>query len=321
MRASPQRRAGHCRGRAGGRRAGGGLASLHAAPHGVRRRSLAVPGWSRRPTTSAWVDLRPPAGEAQLHGALAGGQRQWALADGIASFLFALSGSQVDISGHYPGWRPDPSSPLLALAQQVFRREFGAESTMQVIHAGLECGLIAAPCRASTSRLVWPHHPRRPRAGERVEIESVGKAWRLLAAILAETLPPSHRDHQPSPPHLPAGLRTLAACTAAPSPLVPQLREALPPGLHRCRRGRAQAPPHHLVHQDRCRECDRSAARAPWPSCRPGRAVHLRQDPGRHRLAGRRTDVILQLVFHPTGARRRQLQRRSAACADAEPLS
>jgi dipeptidase D len=161
------------------------LASLHAAPHGVRRRSLAVPGVVETSNNLGMVDLGPGGGHCNFMVRSLVDSGSQALADEIAS-LFALSASQVDISGHYPGWRPDPGSPLLALAQQVFRREFGAESTVQVIHAGLECGLIAARYPGIDIVSFGPTIRGAHAPGERVDIESVGKAWRLLAAILAE---------------------------------------------------------------------------------------------------------------------------------------
>ena len=168
------------------------LASLHAAPHGVRRRSLAVPGVVETSNNLGMVDVGPDGGHCNfmVRSLVDSGSR--ALADEIAS-LFALSGSGVEIAGHYPGWRPDPASPLLALAQAVFHREFDAESTVQVIHAGLECGLIAARYPGMDIISFGPTIRGAHAPGERVEIESVGKAWRLLGAILAEAASlPSH---------------------------------------------------------------------------------------------------------------------------------
>jgi dipeptidase D len=69
-----------------------------------------------------------------------------ALADEIASG-FALAGCTVSLGGHYPSWRPDPTSDLLATSRAVYAREYGAsygESKVQVIHAGLECGIIGS---------------------------------------------------------------------------------------------------------------------------------------------------------------------------------
>ena len=89
------------------------------------------------------------------------------------------------ISGGYPGWTPDPDSPLLALAQRVYAREFGAEAALQVIHAGLECGIIGAKYPGLEMISFGPtiHGAHAP--GERVEVASVELSWKLLTAILA----------------------------------------------------------------------------------------------------------------------------------------
>ena len=79
------------------------LASLHAAPHGVRRRSLAVPGVVETSNNLGMVDLQPTGGQCNFMVRSLVDSGSQALADEIAS-LFALSGSQVDISG---GWIAD----------------------------------------------------------------------------------------------------------------------------------------------------------------------------------------------------------------------
>ena len=82
-----------------------------------------------------------------------------ALADEIVSLL-ALSGTVAEKAGHYPGWSPNPDSRLLSLCRSVYRQEFGSDSRVQVIHAGLECGIIGAKypeldiCLLYTSRCV-----------------------------------------------------------------------------------------------------------------------------------------------------------------------
>ena len=107
-----------------------------------------------------------------------------ALADEIVS-LFALSGTVVDKDGYYPGWAPNPGSPLLALCQAVYRREFGGESTVQVIHAGLECGIIGAKYPGLDIVSFGPTIRGAHAPGEAVDIGSVGRCWHLLRAILA----------------------------------------------------------------------------------------------------------------------------------------
>ncbi|AYH44224.1 aminoacyl-histidine dipeptidase [Azoarcus sp. DN11] len=162
------------------------LGSLHAAPHGVRRRSLSVPGVVETSNNLGIVVLRPDGGSCSfmvrslLDGAAI------ALGEEIVS-LFGLSGTSAVTSGHYPGWAPQADSPLLALCRDVYRHEFGAESQVQVIHAGLECGLIAAKYPDMQIVSFGPTIRGAHAPGERVEIASVGRVWHLLGAILAAT--------------------------------------------------------------------------------------------------------------------------------------
>ncbi len=93
-------------------------------------------------------------------------------------------GLQAWTDGAYPGWTPNPSSSLLALCQQVYAREFGAPASLQVIHAGLECGLLAASHPHLDMISFGPDIRGAHAPGERVEIASVARCWRLLQAVL-----------------------------------------------------------------------------------------------------------------------------------------
>ena len=161
------------------------LASLHAAPHGVKRFSRQVPGVVETSNNLGIVDLTPTGGYCNFMVRSLVDCAADALADEIVS-LFALSGTAAEKSGQYPGWTPKPDSALLKTCQSVFRRDFAADSTVQVIHAGLECGLIGAKYPGLDIVSFGPtiHGAHAP--GERVEVKSVERCWKLLRAILAE---------------------------------------------------------------------------------------------------------------------------------------
>jgi len=160
------------------------LASLHAAPHGVRRHSVQLPGVVETSNNLGVVAITADGGSCSfmVRSLLASGSES--LADEIVS-LFALSGTVAEKAGHYPGWEPNPESPLLALCRSVYAREFGVESKVQVIHAGLECGLIAARYPGVDMVSFGPTIRGAHAPGERVEIATVGHCWPLLQAILA----------------------------------------------------------------------------------------------------------------------------------------
>lgn len=110
-------------------------------------------------------------------------------ADELADQLLkraAAQGFQAVKRGPYPGWKPNPESALLALAQRVHVREFNAEPGLQVIHAGLECGLLAASHPDLDMISFGPDIRGAHAPGEAVEIQSVERCWRLLQAILQE---------------------------------------------------------------------------------------------------------------------------------------
>lgn len=160
------------------------LDSLHAAPHGVHRMSQRVKGVVETSNNLGMVDLQPDGGHCNFMVRSltdTGGQ---ALAEQILS-LFRLSGTHAQAAGHYPGWTPNPESRLLALCQDVYRQEFDAQSRVQVIHAGLECGIIAAKYPDMDIVSFGPTIRGAHAPGEAVEIASVASTWRLLTAILA----------------------------------------------------------------------------------------------------------------------------------------
>lgn len=97
---------------------------------------------------------------------------------------FSMAGMKVELSGDYPAWQPNPKSETVELMKDIYRELFNAENRVQVIHAGLECGIIGAlrPQMDLVSfgpTLRSPHTPN-----ERCYIPSVGKYWKFVKTIL-----------------------------------------------------------------------------------------------------------------------------------------
>lgn len=98
--------------------------------------------------------------------------------------LGTLAGAKTSAKGSYPGWQPDASSPVMALVRETYQRLFNSTPNIQVIHAGLECGLFKKPYPdmdmvSIGSTITGPHSP-----DEQVHIESVGHYWTLLTELL-----------------------------------------------------------------------------------------------------------------------------------------
>jgi dipeptidase D len=99
--------------------------------------------------------------------------------------LSELAGTQISLTGAYPGWKPNMNSTILKTAQQVYRKKYGNESKIMAIHAGLECGLfgVAYPKWDMISFGPTIMHPHSP--DEKVNIESVGRFWDFLVDVLS----------------------------------------------------------------------------------------------------------------------------------------
>lgn len=98
--------------------------------------------------------------------------------------LVTLAGAKTSAKGSYPGWQPDASSPVMALVRETYQRLFNSTPNIQVIHAGLECGLFKKPYPdmdmvSIGPTITGPHSP-----DEQVHIESVGHYWTLLTELL-----------------------------------------------------------------------------------------------------------------------------------------
>ncbi|MBU0689704.1 MAG: beta-Ala-His dipeptidase [Gammaproteobacteria bacterium] len=112
------------------------------------------------------------------------------LADKLVSFASGY-GLRAYKDGAYPGWTPNPASPLLVLCQQVYEQQFGAPASLQVIHAGLECGLLAASHPHLDMISFGPDIRGAHAPGEKVEITSVAHCWELLQAVLRALAKPA----------------------------------------------------------------------------------------------------------------------------------
>ena len=101
---------------------------------------------------------------------------------------FAMAGMSVELDGAYPAWQPNPASQIVGIMEGIYKDLFGTDNKVQVVHAGLECGLIGAmyPQMDMVSfgpTLRSPHTP-----DERCHIPSVDKYYRFVVATL-ENIP------------------------------------------------------------------------------------------------------------------------------------
>ncbi len=155
--------------------------------NGVARMNTVMPGVVESSSNLAIVETTP--GEANVQILIRGSLES--LKEALASSLesvFLLAGAKVEFNGSYPGWQPNLNSPILKTMKLVYHNLYGIEPKINVIHAGLECGIIGAayPGMDMISfgpTLRFPHSP-----DEKVNIPSVAKYWKYMVAVL-ENIP------------------------------------------------------------------------------------------------------------------------------------
>jgi dipeptidase D len=89
--------------------------------------------------------------------------------------LGKLAGAKTAPKGGYPGWQPDANSPVMHLVRETYQRLFNKTPNIQIIHAGLECGLFKNRTRIWIWFLLGPPSPvRTPRMSR-----YISKAWAI----------------------------------------------------------------------------------------------------------------------------------------------
>lgn len=159
------------------------IKSLYAVHHGIFAMSQDIPGLVE--TSSNLASIRMIDGNIKIETS----QRSSILSsrDDMANTVraaFELGGAVTTGGEGYPGWKPNPSSSILKVAVEAYKRLFGVEPKVKAIHAGLECGLFLEKYPSLDMVSFGPtlrgvHSP-----DERMHIPSVDKFWKHLLEVL-----------------------------------------------------------------------------------------------------------------------------------------
>ena len=156
---------------------------LIAGPHGVEAMSPAIPGLPQTSTNMGVVSTQDGKVEVNFLSRSSIDASKYALADRIGA-LCALAGFGAELSGGYPGWKPEPDASLVKLVSDANETVFGKPLTIMAIHAGLECGIIGEKYpgmeMVSVGPSMWDVHT----PDEHVSVPSVANFWKLLVAVL-----------------------------------------------------------------------------------------------------------------------------------------
>lgn len=166
------------------------LTLLDRLPHGVLQMSRAFPGKVETSSNLAQVGLAEGTLIVSTSSRSFADEELRRTQERIGR-LGAEAGAEVETREGYGGWEPNPDSQLLRTSVEVYRQTFGTEPEVEVIHAGLECGIIVSRCEGMDAisfgpRIMGAHTPE-----EHVYISTVDSTWRLLVALLRALASPA----------------------------------------------------------------------------------------------------------------------------------
>jgi len=159
------------------------IAALELCPHGVLKMNKEIPTLVDSSTNLASIK--------NIDGKLVitTSQRSPESAEVEASSkkvieAFRSLDAKVLTENKYPGWTPNFHSPTLEVFKKTYVKLFSKEPVIEVIHAGLECGVLSEKKAGMDlfsfgPTIKFPHSP-----SEKVQISSVEKYMDLLLEVI-----------------------------------------------------------------------------------------------------------------------------------------
>jgi dipeptidase D len=168
------------------------IMALCECPHGMIAMSSEMPGLVETSTNLASIKMKQSCLEgAKKEGYIEINTSQRSSKETSKHHLkwvveqaLSMACDEVTHGDGYPGWAPNPHSPLLEVTKKAYVDLFKSEPQVLAIHAGLECGLFLEkyPYLDMVSigpQMVGVHSPQ-----ERLSIPSTERCFRWLCQIL-----------------------------------------------------------------------------------------------------------------------------------------
>lgn len=99
--------------------------------------------------------------------------------------LTRVLGGTASYAGEYPAWPYARSSAFRDLCVDIYRKQYGKEPKVDVLHAGLECGILSGKIQGLDCISIGPDMIDIHTPNERLSISSVARVWEYIKAILA----------------------------------------------------------------------------------------------------------------------------------------
>lgn len=160
------------------------LAMLNLIPNGVQTMSADLPGLVETSLNTGVLSLTED--ELKLGTSIRSSvsSAKTALGQKVEQLANTLGGV-VEFGGDYPAWPYARNSELRDLCIRVYEEQYGKKPEVELLHAGLECGIFSdkipgLDCISFGPDLFDVHTPN-----EKMSISSVQRVWEFVKAVLA----------------------------------------------------------------------------------------------------------------------------------------
>lgn len=157
--------------------------SLYAAHNGVFRMSPEIAGLVETSNNIAKVQVGEGNIEIKCLTRSSVESSKMDLAAGLRS-AFELGGLDVQLTGAYPGWAPDPNSQIVKLLDELYQKLNNEKAEVAACHAGLECGIIGTNYPKMEMVSFGPTIRGAHSPDEKASISSAQKYWEFVLEIL-----------------------------------------------------------------------------------------------------------------------------------------
>lgn len=158
---------------------------LRAIPHGVAAYSTIIEGLVETSSNLAIVCVK----DGKLHVKVSSRSSEISRRDAIVSRIESvgrLVGANIKSGNGYVPWQPDFDSELIKKCKDIYKKVLKKEPRIEVIHAGLECGLIGKKHKGMQMISVGPNIHNCHSPEEKVELPSIGRIYEFLSTLLGE---------------------------------------------------------------------------------------------------------------------------------------
>lgn len=159
------------------------IAALVNLPGGVQCMSADIPGLVQTSLNLGILETQDDRVEMSFSVRSSVSTQKEELVSRLVS-LIGLLGGTVTCKGDYPAWEYNRDSRLRELMVTVFEEQYGHKPVVQMIHAGLECGLFAEKLPGLDCVSFGPDMIDIHTARERMSIASVQRTWKYLLEVL-----------------------------------------------------------------------------------------------------------------------------------------